>query len=75
MKSENSSDSLENAGTPDNKKGRIDWGLLGLAIFTVAYIFSPVDLIPESLLGPLGFADDAALLAYLIKRIIDKIRK
>lgn len=74
-KSENSSDSLENAGTADNKKGGIDWGLIGLAIFTVAYILSPVDLIPESLLGPLGFADDAALVAYLIKRIVDKIRK
>ncbi|NUQ42510.1 MAG: DUF1232 domain-containing protein [Calditrichaceae bacterium] len=42
--------------------------------FAAIYFFSPLDLLPEALLGPLGFADDAALLAFVIKRIIDKVR-
>lgn len=67
--------SSPNAGGDDIKKKKTDWGLIGLVIFTIAYVLSPIDLIPEGLLGPLGFADDAALIVYLLKRIIDKIRK
>lgn len=67
--------SSPNTGGDDIKKKKTDWALIGLVIFTIAYIASPIDLIPEGLLGPLGFADDAALVAYLLKRIINKIRK
>jgi uncharacterized membrane protein YkvA (DUF1232 family) len=67
-----SSPNVSNAG---GKEKKTDWALIGLIIFTIAYVLSPIDLIPEGLLGPLGFADDAALIAYLLKRIIDKIRK
>jgi uncharacterized membrane protein YkvA (DUF1232 family) len=74
-KSENAVDTLENGDTTENKKKGVDWGLIGLTVFTLAYILSPIDIIPESLVGPLGFVDDAALVAYLVKRIIDKIRK
>ncbi|MHC2998139.1 YkvA family protein [Microbacterium sp. HJ5] len=31
------------------------------AIAAVVYTFAPIDLIPELLLGPLGFADDAGV--------------
>lgn len=44
-------------------------GLIGLTVLTILYVLSPVDLLPEAILGPLGFVDDAALIAYLIKRI------
>ncbi len=47
-------------------------GLLGLAIVTILYVLSPVDLLPEAILGPLGLIDDAALIAYLIKRIMTR---
>lgn len=67
--------SSSNASSDGVKEKKTDWGLIGLVIFTIVYIASPIDLIPEGLLGPLGFADDAALIAYLLKRIIDKIRK
>lgn len=30
-------------------------------IFTVIYIFSPFDFIPEFIAGPIGFLDDGAL--------------
>ncbi len=34
-----------------------------VAIAAVAYTFSPIDLIPELVLGPLGFADDIGVWA------------
>lgn len=67
--------SSPNVSSNSVKEKKTDWALIGLVIFTIAYIVSPIDLIPEGLLGPLGFADDAALVAYLLKRIINKIRK
>jgi len=47
-------------------------GVIGLTILTILYVLSPVDLLPEALLGPLGFVDDAALIAYLIKRMMTR---
>lgn len=37
----------------------------------VAYFMSPLDLIPEVMLGPLGFLDDIALAAYVLHRLIN----
>jgi uncharacterized membrane protein YkvA (DUF1232 family) len=42
-----------------------------VAIASVVYTFAPIDLIPELLLGPLGFADDLGvwgILAVLLAR-------
>lgn len=36
------------------------------------YLFSPIDILPEALLGPLGLADDAAAIALLIQTIMKK---
>lgn len=36
----------------------------------IAYFVSPIDVIPEGLLGPAGFADDVALAAYVLNSII-----
>ena len=41
---------------------------LGAAI---AYFLSPVDFLPEALLGPAGYVDDVALAAYAISRLIN----
>ncbi len=38
----------------------------------VAYFISPVDLIPEAILGPLGYVDDVGLAAYVVKIIVDE---
>lgn len=46
-----------------------------LILAAIVYLISPIDIIPEALLGPLGLADDAAVLAYLIKLLYDKLRK
>lgn len=36
-------------------------------IVILIYLLSPVDLLPEAVLGPLGLVDDAAALFLLIK--------
>ena len=38
----------------------------------IAYFISPVDLVPEVLLGPVGYLDDIALAAYVLNSIINK---
>lgn len=37
----------------------------------IAYFVSPVDVIPEGLVGPVGFVDDVALAAYVLNSIIN----
>jgi uncharacterized membrane protein YkvA (DUF1232 family) len=41
-----------------------------LLILSLIYILSPIDLIPEAFLGPLGLIDDAGLLFILILKAI-----
>ena len=38
----------------------------------VAYFISPIDLIPEAIIGPLGFLDDISLAAFVLNSIINK---
>jgi uncharacterized membrane protein YkvA (DUF1232 family) len=38
----------------------------------LAYFVSPMDLMPEGLLGPIGYADDVALAAYVLNSIVNK---
>lgn len=37
----------------------------------IAYFISPIDLMPEALLGPAGYVDDLALAAYVLNGIIN----
>lgn len=39
---------------------------------TVAYFISPIDLLPEGLIGPAGYFDDLVLAAYTLNDIINK---
>lgn len=43
-------------------------------IIPVIYIISPVDLIPEPILG-FGFVDDLVMLGYLISVVMEKTKK
>ncbi len=40
--------------------------------FTIAYFVSPVDLVPEAIVGPAGYVDDIALAAFVLNSIINK---
>jgi len=37
----------------------------------IAYFVSPVDIIPEAIVGPIGYVDDIALAAYVLNSIIE----
>ncbi len=43
-----------------------------LIAFVLFYFVSPMDLIPEAILGPFGFLDDVAIASYALKRIMDR---
>lgn len=47
---------------PDNKKFK-----LGAAIL---YFLSPIDILPEAILGPIGYIDDIALAAYVLNDLL-----
>ncbi len=40
-------------------------------LFAIGYFFSPVDLLPEFLIGPIGFMDDIALAAYVLHDFVN----
>ena len=39
----------------------------------VAYFISPLDVIPEGLVGPAGYVDDVALAAYVLNSIVNSV--
>ena len=55
------------------KDPRISGSLKGRIALCIAYVLSPVDLIPEILLGPLGLVDDVAAMWILITKLITEI--
>lgn len=50
---------------PESKKVKL--------LAAIAYFISPIDLLPEALLGPIGFLDDIALSAYVLNDIINNV--
>ena len=38
----------------------------------IAYFISPLDFLPEALLGPVGYADDIALAAFILNELVNK---
>ncbi len=45
---------------------RVSWTLKGQLLLAAAYVISPVDLMPEALLGVIGLTDDAGVLALVL---------
>jgi len=43
----------------------------GKLVVAIAYFISPIDLIPEALVGPVGYLDDIALAAYVLNGMIN----
>ena len=37
----------------------------------IAYFISPIDLIPEAIVGPIGYVDDIALAAYVLNGMLN----
>lgn len=62
---------------------RLSWRLLrdrrvplhvkAIPILAVVYILSPVDLLPEALVGPLGLTDDLAILLMALRAFVKMV--
>ena len=50
---------------PSNKKLKL--------LAAIAYFISPIDLLPEALLGPVGYLDDIAVAAYILNDLINEV--
>ena len=48
---------------PTREKGKL--------VFAIAYFVSPLDLLPEGIMGPAGYLDDVALAAWVIRSMLD----
>ena len=52
---------------------RVPVGSKALALAGIGYVLSPIDLLPEFLFGPIGFADDLLVAAAAASRIINNV--
>jgi uncharacterized membrane protein YkvA (DUF1232 family) len=55
------------------RDGRVPLGAKLIAGAGIAYVLSPVDLVPEVLFGPLGIIDDVVVSAAAISRILNHV--
>jgi len=52
---------------------RVPRGPKLVALLGLGYLLSPIDLLPEILFGPIGFADDLLVVAAAASRIINNV--
>lgn len=52
---------------------RVGLGAKAVALLGVGYILSPVDLLPELVLGPLGLVDDLLVVAATLSRLVNHV--
>lgn len=53
----------------------LSWGRFGLILAAIVYTVSPVDFIPELLLGPLGLLDDTVMVAWIAGAVLDETER
>jgi uncharacterized membrane protein YkvA (DUF1232 family) len=52
---------------------RVGIGAKGIALMGIGYILSPVDLLPEILLGPIGLVDDLLVVGATLSRLVNHV--
>jgi uncharacterized membrane protein YkvA (DUF1232 family) len=52
---------------------RVPAGGKAIALLGVGYVLSPVDLLPEALLGPIGLMDDLMIVAATLSRVVNYV--
>jgi uncharacterized membrane protein YkvA (DUF1232 family) len=52
---------------------RVRPGDKAIAVLGIAYVLSPIDLMPEFVFGPLGLLDDALVLALTVSRLVNRV--
>jgi uncharacterized membrane protein YkvA (DUF1232 family) len=55
------------------RDARVRPGDKAIALLGLAYVLSPVDLLPEFLFGPVGLVDDAFMLALTVSRLVNRV--
>jgi uncharacterized membrane protein YkvA (DUF1232 family) len=55
------------------RDSRVRPGDKAMAVLGVAYVLSPIDLLPEFLFGPIGLLDDALVLALTVSRLVNRV--
>jgi uncharacterized membrane protein YkvA (DUF1232 family) len=55
------------------RDGRVRPGDKAIAVLGLAYVLSPIDLVPEFLFGPVGLIDDAFMLALTVSRLVNRV--
>ena len=52
---------------------RVPPGAKAIALLGIAYLLSPIDLIPDLVLGPIGLVDDLLVLAACLSRLVNYV--
>lgn len=52
---------------------RVSLGDKGVALLGLGYVLSPIDLLPEILLGPIGLLDDLFVVAATLSRLLNHV--
>ena len=55
------------------RDSRVPIGSKVLAGLAVAYVVSPIDLMPELLLGPIGLLDDLLIVGLALSRLLESV--
>ena len=55
------------------RDGRVPWLHKGIAIGGVAYVLSPLDLMPALIMGPVGLLDDLFVVAACLSRLLNHV--
>jgi uncharacterized membrane protein YkvA (DUF1232 family) len=52
---------------------RVPFGAKAIALLGVSYALSPIELLPELLIGPVGLVDDLLVISAALSRIVNKV--
>lgn len=52
---------------------RVPIGSKGIALLGIGYVLSPLDIIPEIFLGPIGFVDDLLIVGTALSRMVNRV--
>jgi len=52
---------------------RVSLGDKGMALLGLGYVLSPIDLLPEIILGPIGLLDDLFVVAATLSRLLNHV--
>ena len=56
---------VQDPDVPQGKKVKL--------ITAIAYFISPIDLLPEAILGPIGYLDDLGVAAYVLNDLLNSV--